>query len=529
MRRSFSLRLGLYPLAFAIGCGTSGSSTWGPSGASGDDGGAMPTGDGPTGTDSGASGSSGGSSSGTGSSGSNGSGSSSGSGKSADGSAPAEAGAATGDSSVIKDAAMSIACTQAVNAYTVASISLDASMTPHTVPNAFGSSLFAQIPVAVDAATGNVYVGFTLDKGSGNPLSAVIVPGTNGASTPIVSVPNAALGGLAVTGNGYGVLEFDPNDNVDNRMWASVGRFDTTGTQLFTTDLFRSANLTDEGTDGAPDTSRFAYVPGSDQLVAYFGHTQMIQGTRHQGGYVATMSTAGAQSVVSDWWGSHNLDQRLLVTGSQVGLLGLGDAYPKGIFFAFMGNNPNTNVIYTLAGDGQGTTNGQLGGLVDLDDVLFTPFITNDSISQTLTPGDWPNIDQTIASQIDTAAANGNKLGFLLIPKTGSLGKSDLTPVWLDPMLASGAHLERLKSARYGSGSLVILAWSETSGTGRSVTRNYFTMIVDRTGAVCQPKTPLAATYALPGGDDFVRRSDGSIVWANVTSNRISVVTLTPG
>ena len=67
------------------------------------------------------------------------------------------------------------------------------------------------------------------------------------------------------------------------------------------------------------------------------------------------------------------------------------------------------------------------------------------------------------------------------------------------------------------------------SGTGRTTTQNYFTMIVDRTGAVCQPKTPLAASYALTGGDDFVRRADGSIVWANVTSNRISVVTLNPG
>jgi hypothetical protein len=194
-----------------------------------------------------------------------------------------------------------------------------------------------------------------------------------------------------------------------------------------------------------------------------------------------------------------------------------------------MNNNPQTQVIYTLAGDGQGTTNGQLGGLVDLDDVLFAPFITNDSISQTLTPGNWPNIDQTIASQIDTAAANGNKLGFLIIPKSGSLPSGDLTPVWLDPMLASGAHLERLKAARYGSGALVLLAWSEASGTGRNMTHNYFTMVVDRNGGVCQPKTPLASTNAFTSGDDFVRRADGSVVWANVTSNRISVVTLNPG
>jgi hypothetical protein len=82
--------------------------------------------------------------------------------------------------------------------------------------------------------------------------------------------------------------------------------------------------------------------------------------------------------VVSDWWGSHNLDQRLLVS-DQVAMLGLGDAFPKGIFFSSQTSRPQTRVIYTLAGNGQGRTNGQLGGMVDLTNVVAVPFITNDS------------------------------------------------------------------------------------------------------------------------------------------------------
>jgi hypothetical protein len=109
------------------------------------------------------------------------------------------------------------------------------------------------------------------------------------------------------------------------------------------------------------------------------------------------------------------------------------------------------------------------------------------------------------------------------------LPSGDLTPVWLEPSLTAGARLERLKSARYGTADLVLLAWAEATGTGRSVARTYFTMIVDRNGGICQPKTPLPAENAFTAGDDMVMGPSGQVVWANVTNGRISVVTLTPG
>ncbi len=435
------------------------------------------------------------------------------------------AGAAAFGGSATLGGAPAVTCSQATGAYQITRVELDATLAPQ-VGSGFGSSLFAQVPVAVHPTSGAVFVGLTLSSGGG---TTVIVPATAGASAPVVSVPGATVGGIAVTKDGFATLLFDPNTSVDDRTWAAVARFDAAGKQLFSTDLFRSANLEDDGTKGAPGTSRFGYVASSDQLVAYFGHTEMIQAVRHQGGYVATLDTAGKQTVVGDWWGSHNLDQRLIVSGAQVGMLGLGDAYPKGVFFAFLASRPQTRVIYTLAGNGQGTTNGQLGGLVDLDDAVAVPFITNDSISQTLTPGDWPDIDQAIATQISTAAANGNKLGLMLAPKMGAIPAGDLKPVWVDVALTSGAHLERLKSARYGSEGLILLAWAEATGSSRNATRSYFTMVVDRAGAICQPKTPLAAENAFTAGDDFAVRPDGSVVWSNVVSNRVSVMTLLPG
>ena len=94
--------------------------------------------------------------------------------------------------------------------------------------------------------------------------------------------------------------------------------------------------------------------------------------------------------------------------------------------------------------------------------------------------------------------------------------------------MTSGARLERLKSARYGTGDIILLAWAEVTGSSRNATFAYYTMVIDREGAVCQPKTALAAAHALPDGDDLVQRPDGTIVWANVQGSQAQIVTLTP-
>jgi hypothetical protein len=166
--------------------------------------------------------------------------------------------------------------------------------------------------------------------------------------------------------------------------------------------------------------------------------------------------------------------------------------------------------------------------MVDLGSQIAIAFITNRSIPQDLDAGTWPNIDDAIAQQIRDAAANGTDLGLMQLPKSGTNPSAQLTPVWLDAARPSGARLERLKAVRYGSGNLLLLAWAEATGTTRTPVRQYFTMVVDSAGAVCQPKTPLAEEFALPAADDIVRGPDGSIVWANISGQTIRVVTLTP-
>jgi hypothetical protein len=410
-------------------------------------------------------------------------------------------------------------CGDAASTYAVTSTMLDASFVVAEGARSWGGGL-PRTPVAVDAASGDVYVGFTREGDS------VVIAKEGAPAAEAVVIEGSAIGGVAVPSAGVAALVFDPNAEVDARMWSRVVQVPASGERI-ESDLFNSPNLEDVGTKGAPTTARFAYVAESDLLVAYFGHTQRyMDGVRHQGGYLATIGASGEQDLLEGWFGSHNLDQRMLVDGEQVAVLGLGDAFPKGIFFSFIGD-ARTNVIYRLAADGVGTTNGQLGGMVDFGDQIIAPFITNRSVAQDLDAGEWPDIDEAISMQIRDAAEAGTDMGLLPIPKS-SLPDGDLEPVWLDPQPAEGARLASLKSARYGTGELILLAWAELTGDSRNETATYYTMVVDREGLVCQPKTELDAAFAFNDGDDLVQKPDGSIVWANVQSDQVQIVTLAP-
>ena len=414
-------------------------------------------------------------------------------------------------------------CADAANAYTITGTMLDASFVVAAETRSWGGGL-PRTPVAVDSASGQTFVGYTRADGDAR---SVVMLGEDGS--PVAGADNATVGGIAVTKDGFAVLAFDPNEEVDARMWVRVERVfpggDSSG--AVSTDLFNSPNLEDEGTKGAPTTARFTYVAETDQVVAYFGHTQRYDdGVRHQGGYLATIDAMGNQELIEGWFGSHNLDQRMLVDGDRVAVIGLGDAFPKGIFFSYI-DDARTNVIYRLAADGVGTTNGQLGGMIDLGDRIALPFITNRSVAQDLDAGEWPDIDETISMQIRDAAEAGTDMGIMFAPKA-SLPDGDLEPTWLDPQVTAGARLASLKSVQYGDGELMLLAWAELSGEGRNPTATYFTMIVDSDGAVCQPKTELPESFAFNAGDDLVRKPDGRIVWANVQNDQVQIITLTP-
>lgn len=418
-------------------------------------------------------------------------------------------------------------CSAAQAPYQLSVVKLDGAIGPITSSDGWGAPR-AALPVAVDPSNSKLYVGFT--RQTANTLSANIVA-EDGTLDSVITVPEAAGGSIAVTADGFGLMLFDPADE-SSRLWAGVARVSREGTVKYRTDLFRSANLEDAGTKGEPSTNRLVYTT-DDQLIAYFEHSERIDGVRHFGGYLAAVDGNGVQKQLSDWFGSHNLDQRAIADGAQAVTLGLGDAYPKGIIFASVGVNdrPSTDVLYPLAANGVGTTNGQLGGIVDGGTSYLVPFITNRSLAQDFDAGAWPNTDEAKSQQIVAAAEHGTDLGLLTVPKGSSLPDGGLTATFLDVQrgveLGGDASLSNLKIARYGSG-FYLLVWQESLGEGRNATSQLFTMVIDAAGAVCQPKTLLASQYRVLPGDDIVTRPDGRISWANDEGDQINVVTLTP-
>lgn len=387
----------------------------------------------------------------------------------------------------------------------------------------FGSDWFSVNPVAVAPDGDRVFVGYNDEDA---PSVGVLV-GTDGTR---IELPGAVVAGVAVTSDGVAALLFDPNESVDDRVWAAVARFDTSGAELFRTELFHSPNLEDVGSKGAPSTSRLGYLVESDTLVAYFAHTQRYDdGVRHQGGYLASVDAAGEQEVLNDWFGSHNLDQRLGVDGTSAYLLGLGDAYPEGIFFAATeeGGRMNPRVILPLASAGNGATNGQLGGIVDLGSELLIPFITNQSVPPDLDAGTWPDIDDEIANRIREAASHGTDIGVLRLDK-GALPASDTTldVTWLDVGRSEDTSLASLKSAALGDGT-ALLMWAESTGSGRTRSSEYLTLVLASDGSVAIPKASLADVYAFSAGDDIVPRGAG-VVWASAQSDGIHLVSYNP-
>lgn len=407
-------------------------------------------------------------------------------------------------------------CASAAAAYSIQTKPLPGSRTASLSP----SSLQTRYATALSPEGETVYVGFT-QGGTSYLLTE---------EEELLTLPSRHLGSITGTPEGVALLLFDPNTEVGARTWARVEQYSTSGALLSETDLFRSADLSVENSKGAPETSRMAYLEKSNELIVYFGHTQRYSdGVRHQGGYLASLNPEGALQLLSGWYGSHNLDQRLLSDGERAWLLGRGDAYPEGIFFGQAGPRPATNVLLEVAVAGNGAVNAHLGGLVDLGENLAIPFLTQRSLPADLDAGTWPNIDEEVANQIRQAERNPTDIGLLLHKKTATPGL--LEPIWLDIAPEDGHRFLRLKSAPYGSSGLILLAWAEAKQTERFWEEDisgYYTLVVDPSGAICQPKTQLGAGLSFAAGDDLLVHPSGAILWAQDQEGQVQLVALTP-
>jgi hypothetical protein len=111
---------------------------------------------------------------------------------------------------------------------------------------------------------------------------------------------------------------------------------------------------------------------------------------------------------------------------------------------------------------------------------------------------------------------------------TGAARFATVEPVWVDLAPAAGARITGVKTTRYGAGDLLLLGWSETTGSSFNGASTTYAMVADRAGAICQAKQALAEGQSFLQTDDVIRRADGTIVWANAQSGTASLVTLVP-
>jgi hypothetical protein len=85
-----------------------------------------------------------------------------------------------------------------------------------------------------------------------------------------------------------------------------------------------------------------------------------------------------------------------------------------------------------------------------------------------------------------------------------------------------------LKTACYGTGDALLVAWTERSASRNGTKTAYAATVIDRSAGFCQAKQTLEDASGFTH-DDLVAKPDGSIVWANAFGDQVQIVTLSPG
>ncbi len=274
-----------------------------------------------------------------------------------------------------------------------------------------------------------------------------------------VEIEDAMIGGLAVTASGLAALTFDANDEP---LWAAVTRVGFDGESPTTTDLFRSPNLEEEKAPRANRARAASGYLGFERFARRLlrAHRDVLTGrqSRPPSGRLPRVSERERrnETVHSEWFGSHNLDQRLLVDGDRAALLGLGDARTWGIFFSYH-DEPETDVAQQLAANGVRRHQRTARRARRSRRAAPRAFITDRALSPDFDPGEWPNGDEAKIEEVREAANHGKDLGFFLVDKEGGVPEGGIEPIWIESGRSGDASLENLKAAPYGSGGLVLL------------------------------------------------------------------------
>lgn len=283
-----------------------------------------------------------------------------------------------------------------------------------------------------------------------------------------------------------------------------ITRFDKTGNQIFSTQIFgdkHTDSTWSKGTPGDASSGRIAYNRTTGKIGFYCGHTmKWDDGVRHQGGFVGFMTKTGAFDTANGWFYSHNFDQRLAVVDSFYYMLAHGDAYPRALGFSKWNDK---------------SPKGKK--LVDVQ-YFAIPGTVGDNATKTQTGSFIPLSDGTFGI-VFTSSVNRQNYDVCYKRITGN--GVVLDSVWLTAYPAATFAIFS-KIAIYGK--CVLLTWEEVTNKIPVVQ----TMVIDYSGNILSTKKTASAA-ALSPFYDLVTLPCGDIIWAVLKgSDSLSVCRIKP-
>ena len=368
----------------------------------------------------------------------------------------------------------------------------------HTVVSNYG---FRPSVILTTNADNSSNVAFLNASGTGiSILSIDAARNLTSRIDPAVLQSATKLVGFArIPSDGSFAISYAKNNatnGVDFEYW--IARVSSAGATVFSTLVFGTTPKNQVGSKGEPGTfssGRLVFNPTTQRLIAYTGHTQRYSdGVRHQGGHVVTCSLSGVLGTVtpaltSEWYCSHNFDQRLLVEGNNFYTLAHGDAYPRALVFgrwldgaAATSFTSNTEFFAINGTIGDNTTGTQLGAMVKLAN------------------GNFGVVYSTKQGR------NNFDVRYLEITPTGVAGAQ----TWLTSYPANTFAIYP-RIARYGDAAAVF--WEEVKAGAVVAVR---TKLVSTAEANATAQATVSdAAVRLPAVYDIASLPDGGILWAS--------------
>ncbi|MEK7951330.1 hypothetical protein [Luteolibacter soli] len=367
----------------------------------------------------------------------------------------------------------------------------------HTVVSDYG---FRPSVILAANADNTSNVAFLNSSGTGISILSLDAAGNlTGRTDPVVLQSATKLVGFTrIPSDGSFAISYAKNNatnGADFEYW--IARVSSAGATIFSTLVFGTVDKNQVGAKGEPGTfssGRMVFNPATQRLIAYTGHTQKYSdGVRHQGGHVVTCSLSGVLGTVtpaltSEWYCSHNFEQRLLVDGNNFYTLAHGDAFPRALVFgrwldgaatSFVGNTEYFPISGTV---GNNTTSTQTGGMVKLAN------------------GNFGVVYSTKLTR------NNFDVRYVEITPSGVAG----TPVWLTSYPATTfAIFPRI--ARYGDAAAIF--WEEVKGGAVVAVRSKLVGTAEA-DATAQ-RTVSDAAVRLPAVYDIASLPNGGILWAS--------------